>query len=125
MSSVNLADIFVGLANRWPDRRAIISSQLILSYGELVARASQSARELHLRGIGSKARVGVCLRDAAETVVLMLAIWMVRATAVAIDFRTSGAERALLADEFDMAAILQDRQTLADYNSILIDFVLG
>jgi long-chain acyl-CoA synthetase len=121
VSSVNLADIFVGLANRWPDRRAIISSQLILSYGELVARASQSARELHLRGIGSRARVGVCLRDAAETVVLMLAIWMVRATAVAIDFRTSGAERALLADEFDMAAILQDRQTLADYDSILID----
>lgn len=122
MSSVNLADIFGGLANRWPDRRAIVSPQLTLSYGELIARAAQSARELRLRGIGGGARVGICIRDGAETVVLMLAIWMVRATVVAIDFRTNGAERALLASEFDMAAILQDRQTpAAGYDSVLID----
>jgi long-chain acyl-CoA synthetase len=122
VSAVNLADIFGGLANRWSDRKAIVSPRLSLSYDELVGRAAQSARELRLRGIGGGARVGICIRDGAETVVLMLAIWMVRATVIAIDFRTSGAERALLASEFDMAAILEDRQTpAAGYDSMLID----
>src|SRR6476469_10470696 len=108
------------MANRWPDRRAIISSHLTLSYGQLVARAAQSARELRLRGIVTGANVGIGIRDNAETVVLMIAVWMLGATAVPIDFRTRG--RGLLSKRFDLIGILEDRQSLAgDYESILVD----
>ena len=118
----NLADIFAGLANRWADRRAIASPYLTLSHAELVARAAQSAREIRMRNIDAGMRVGVCLRDGADTVVLMLALWMLDATAVPIDFRTNATERALLASEFDISAILQDRQMqAAAYKSILVD----
>lgn len=121
MNSVNLADVFVGLASRWPDRSAVISPHLTLSYNQLVARAAQSARELRLCGVAG-AKVGIGIRDSAETIVLMIAIWMLGATAVPIDFRTNAAERGRLAREFDMIAILEDRQIpAAGYNSILID----
>ena len=39
--------------------------------------------------------VGICLRDNAETLVLMIALWMLGATAVPMDFRTNAAERSL------------------------------
>ena len=113
MNSVNLANVFVGMASRWPDRRALISPNLNLSYAELVARAAQSARELRLRGIAAETNVGICLRDNAETLVMMVALWMLGATAVPIDFRTNAAERGLLAREFDLVAIIEDRQISA------------
>jgi long-chain acyl-CoA synthetase len=122
LNSVNLADVFVGLATRWPDRRAIISPHITLSYSQLVARAAQSARELRSRGIVAGAKVGIGIRDGAETIVLMIATWMLGATAVPVDFRTNAAERGLLAREFDLLAILEDRQLpAAGYDSILID----
>ena len=119
---MNLADVFVGLASRWPDRKAILSPHLTLSFGQLTARAAQSAKELRSRGIRPGANVGICIRDNAETLVLMIAIWMLGATAVTIDFRTNLAEQAVLAKEFDLIAILKDRQSAAEgYDPILID----
>lgn len=122
MNSVNLADVFVGLANRWPDRRATISPNLNLSYGQLVARAAQSARELGSRGIRAETNVGISLRDNAESLVLMIALWMLGATAVPMDFRSSAAEKTLLAQEFDLVAIIDDRKVAATgYESVLVD----
>ena len=122
LNSVNLADVFVGLGNRWPDRRATISANLNLTYAQLVARASQSARELRARDIRAETNVGISLRDNAESLVLMIALWMLGATAVPMDFRTNAAEKALLAQEFDLVAIIEDRKvTAAAYESVLVD----
>ena len=122
MNSVNLADVFVGMASRWPDRRAIISPHVNLTYAELVARAAQSARELRSRGIVSHTNVGICFRDNAETLVMMVALWMLGATAVPMDFRTNAAERSLLAKEFNLIAIAEDRHVAAPgYDPVLVD----
>jgi acyl-CoA synthetase (AMP-forming)/AMP-acid ligase II len=110
------------MARRWPERKAIISPNLNLSYADLVARAARSARELRLRGVVAETNIGLCLRDNAETLVLMLAVWMLGATAVPMDFRTNVAERSLLAKEFDLAAIVEDRQVGADgYLPVFLD----
>jgi long-chain acyl-CoA synthetase len=110
------------MASRWPDRRAIISPTLNLSYRQLIVRAGRSARELRLRGIVAETNVGISLRDNAESLILMIAVWMLGATAVPLDFRTNAAERSLLAKEFDLAAIIEDRQVpTAVYDSIFID----
>ena len=101
------------MARRWPDRKAIISPNLNLSYAELVARAARSARELRSQGVVAETNIGICLRDNAETLVLMIAVWMLGATAVPMDFRTNAAERSLLAKEFDLGAIVEDRQVSA------------
>ena len=122
LSSMNLAGIFVGLANRWPDGPATISAKLNLSFSQLLARAAQSARELRVRGIAPETNVGICVRDSAESVVLTIAIWMLGATAVVLDFRSNAAEKAMLVAEFELVAILEDRQADAvDYHSVLVD----
>ncbi len=122
LNSVNLADVFVGLANRWPDRQATISPHLNLSFGQLVARSARTARELRARGVAAETNVGICLRDNAEYLVLMIALWMLGATAVPMDFRTNAAERTRLAHEFDLAAIVEDRKVPATgYQSIFVD----
>ena len=113
MNSVNLADILAVLAGRWPERRAVVSPYLTLTYAQLLARAAQAAHELQARGIGAGARVGISLRDSAESVASMLAIWMLGGTAVPIDFRMPLPERDRLAGEFALGAIIEDRQAPA------------
>ena len=52
----------------------------------------------------------------------MIAVWMLGATAVPLDFRTNAAERSLLATEFDLVVIIEDRQIPASgYDHIFID----
>jgi acyl-CoA synthetase (AMP-forming)/AMP-acid ligase II len=119
---MNLADVFVGLARRWPERTAVVSPSFTLTYDQLAARAAQSARELRQRGIGPGTNVGIGIRNNAETLVAMIALWMIGATAVPIDFRASAAERNLLAREFDLVAIIEDRPLPpGNYQSIVMD----
>ena len=119
---MNLADAFVDLAHRRPERTALISPGLTLTYQQLAARAAQAAREFRQRGVKPGANVGIGIRSNAETLVSMIALWMLGATAVPIDFRATAAERNLLASEFDLYAFIEDRRFPASsYASILVD----
>ena len=52
----------------------------------------------------------------------MIAIWMLGATAVPINVRLNAAGRALLAGEFDLMAMIEDRRlSAAGYDAILVD----
>ena len=118
----NAAEIFVRLAKRWEDATAIVSPRLTLSYSELIVRAARSARELRALGIGPGSVVGLATRDGGEAIVLMFSLWMLGAVPLPIDFRTTPTERALLAEEFKLIAILEDRVSEPiGYVSILID----
>jgi fatty-acyl-CoA synthase len=123
LGSINIAEIFVGLGQRWPDQRAIVSRNLNLSFSELVARASRAARELRAQGLGPGVNVGIVTSDSAEATVLVVAIWMLGAAAVPLDFRLRPAERVVLAKEFDLVAILEERRSPGDlpYQSIIVD----
>ena len=122
MNSLTLADVFIGMARRWSDRKAIISPNLKLPDADLVREPARSARELRSQGVVAETNIGICLRDNAETLVLMIAVWMLGATAVPMDFRTNAAERSLLAKEFALAAIVADRQVAAaGYLPVFLD----
>ena len=122
LNPLNLADVFVGLSHRWANRQAVASPRLSLSYGQLVARASQTARELKQQGIRGGTKVGIALRDGAEMIVGMIGLWMLRATVVPIDFRANAEERSLIAEEFGIAATIEDRpMTSAGHSSIIVD----
>ena len=107
----NIAKTLIALAARWPGSAAIVSSRLSLTYGELIARAARSARELRHHGVGPGSHVGITLRDGGEAVVAMVALWMLGAVPVPIDFRSKPDEQAQLASEFQLSAIIGDRQT--------------
>lgn len=123
LRQINAAEKFVRLSKRWEDRTAIVSPRLTLSYGEVVARAARGARELRVLGVGPNKNVGIAVRDSGEAIILMLSLWIVGAVPVPIDFRAKPTERALLAKEFDLIAILEDRHGSheAAYASILVD----
>jgi acyl-CoA synthetase (AMP-forming)/AMP-acid ligase II len=67
--------------------------------------------------------VGIAMRDSGEAIILMISLWMLGAVPVPIDFRIKAAERAQLAVEFNLIAILEDRQapSASGYASILVD----
>jgi long-chain acyl-CoA synthetase len=119
---MNLADVFVKLALLWPERTAIVSQDLTLTYDQLAARAAQTAQEFCQRGVAAGVNVGIGLRNNAETLIGMIALWMIGATVVPIDFRASAAERNLLAREFDLYAVIEDRRFPNPvYESIFVD----
>jgi long-chain acyl-CoA synthetase len=123
LSSINIAEVFVALGRRWPDQPAIVSRNLTLSYSELAARASRAARELRTQGVGPGVNIGIVTSDNAEATVLIIALWMLGAAAVPLDFRLRPAERAVLAKEFDLVTILEERKAPGElgYQSIIVD----
>jgi len=123
MNSVNLADILIGMAGRFADRPAIVSQNLKLTYAELIARSARSAREFRLLGVNPGCRVGIAVRDNGDAIVSMIALWMLGAVAVPIDFRTKIDDRAYLVRAFTLFALIEDRPAAgeAGYLSILLD----
>jgi long-chain acyl-CoA synthetase len=123
MTAVNLADVFVGLSNRLGERPAIESPSLKLTYRDLVQRAARSADALRERGVLAGDRVGVCLRDSGEALVLTLAVWMLGGVVLPIDFRTRPSERESVSRTFGLRTIVEDRgaPSTQPYNSITVD----
>jgi long-chain acyl-CoA synthetase len=105
----NLADAFIALANRWPDRPAIESPDLSLTFSQLLGRASRIAQLLRRRGVRTGDRVGIAQTSNIEAFLLMLGAWLCGATALVVDFRTRAAERKKLADSLRIKFFVEDR----------------
>jgi long-chain acyl-CoA synthetase len=107
--SHNLADAFVALANRWPDRPAVLSPDTSLTFSQLVGRASRIAELLKRRGIGSGDRIGIAQTSTTQAFLLMFGAWLCGATALVVDFRTRAPERKKLADALGLKFFVEDR----------------
>jgi len=105
----NLADVFLALAQRWPDRVAVESADLTLTYDGLMQRARKLATHLAGHGIAAGDRAGIALSTNAETLVAMLALWFLGATPLVADFRSRGAEREKLTAALQLKLYVQDR----------------
>jgi len=103
-----ISDLFCGTARRYRDRIALIEGDKEVSYRELTDHSAQVAHQFAAAGIKAGDKVGVALRHSISSLTSMLAIWMLNAVAVPIDFRIRPSEREKLAEEFDLAVIVQD-----------------
>ena len=123
MNGTNLADILTGVRRRFGRQTALASDFQMLSFDQMMARAAQSARELASAGVSPGDRVGIATRENTETMTLVLAVWMLDATAVPIDFRIKPAERIGIAHDFGLAAIAEDRPAHPDagYIHVLVN----
>lgn len=80
-----LHDLIEEQVERWPDRMAVVSDDLSLSYREFNSRANQLAHELHSRGIGPGKRVAICLGHSAAFAVAVLGTLKSGAACVPLD----------------------------------------
>jgi acyl-CoA synthetase (AMP-forming)/AMP-acid ligase II len=123
MEPATFSDRFAGIAQAHPQRMAVEAPSVQWTWAQFVAQASRTARWLASEEVQPHDRIGIAARRNEEVLLLMVALWMLGATAVPLDFRTRAPERAALAADFGLAAILEDRPAGADapYRSIRTD----
>ncbi|MEZ5323310.1 MAG: acyl-CoA synthetase [Microthrixaceae bacterium] len=96
---LNLADLFESVAETVPERVAVVSGPVRMTYSRLDERADRLAAVLAREGIGPGDFVGVQLPNGNEYLEVMLAAFKLRAVPVNVNYRYVGAElRHLYAD---------------------------
>jgi acyl-CoA synthetase (AMP-forming)/AMP-acid ligase II len=115
MASVfNLADLFESLADAFPDRLAVVSGDLRLTYGELDRRATQLANTFKSKGIGEGDHIGLYLYNGHEYIEAMLAAWKIRARTVNVNYRYVADELRYIFENAELKGLIYE-QELADH----------
>ena len=78
-------ELIVAQAERVPDAVAVVCGDVVLSYGELVARAGRLGWFLRQAGAGPETVVGLCLERGVELVVAVVGVWLAGAAYVPLD----------------------------------------
>jgi acyl-coenzyme A synthetase/AMP-(fatty) acid ligase len=122
MAAFNLSDMFIAAATRNLAREAIGTSQLSLSYADLLDRTSQCARHFSRQGVEAGDRFAIALARPEQVVMVVLALWMLGATPMVIDFRAKRSEKTGLAAHFNLAGVIEAvTSTEANYRSISVN----
>ena len=104
---------FVEQAARTPDRIAITSRGVSLSYAELDARTNQLARHLHQAGVGPEVLVGLNLDRSVDMLVALIAIHKAGGAYVPLDPAYPADRLAHMIADAKLAVIVT-QQALAD-----------
>jgi fatty-acyl-CoA synthase len=104
----HLADLFEAVAATVPERVAVQSNRLTLTFAELDARATRLASGLAAQGIGRGDTVGLYLTNCAEHLEAYVALFKLGAVPFNVNFRYGVEELAYL---FDNARSLYHRRS--------------
>lgn len=101
---LSLSKLFRQAVERTPDGEAVVdpSSGVRYRYRELDKITRSTAKALRNEGLGPGDRVGICLQNRVEHVVLFLATQLIGAVAVPLNFRSSPKELAYLVNDADV-----------------------
>jgi amino acid adenylation domain-containing protein len=80
-----VVEVFEAQAARTPDAVALVCGEVVLSFGELNARANRLARRLVAAGAGPERVVALAVPRSAVSVVAILAVWKVGAAYLPLD----------------------------------------
>ena len=106
---MTVADIFLAHASQLGDTSALVADGRSLTFRDIGDQAAQTAQVLLDLGVRAHDRVGITTRRGADCVVESVALWMIGATVVPLDFRMPAVEMATLVAEFDLTTVLTDR----------------
>ena len=106
----NLADLWEAVADRIPERLAVISPARRITYGEIEARANRLAAWLAAQGVGPGDHVGLHLYNGTEYLEGMLAAYKLRAVPVNVNYRYVEEELRYLFDDADLVALVHDAE---------------
>ncbi|MEO5877671.1 MAG: acyl-CoA synthetase [Streptosporangiaceae bacterium] len=108
MTVFSHADLFEGIADRIPDKIALICGQERVSYSELDARANRFAHALLDWGVKAGQHVGVQLYNGVEYMVAVLGALKIRAVPINVNYRYVEAELVYLYRDSDIVALVYD-----------------
>jgi acyl-CoA synthetase (AMP-forming)/AMP-acid ligase II len=111
--SFNLADIWEAVADRVPERTAVVCGKTRLTYAQLEARANRLAHWLVDHGVRPGDHLGLYLVNGAEYLEAMLAAYKVRAVPINVNHRYVADELASLFADADLVGVLFHRQFAA------------
>lgn len=100
-------------AHRGPSRRAIISGEKVLTYGELDSAANRIANVLRSRGIGRGDRVGLCVERNADMVVAVLGVLKAGAGYVPLDPMFPKDRLRFMAEDAGIALLLSTQELVS------------
>ncbi|MBY6153797.1 acyl--CoA ligase [Vannielia litorea] len=103
------ADVFLAHGRTLAEKPALRADGRSWSFGELAAEAAKTANAMAALGIGAQDRVGITTRRGSTCVLESIALWMLGATVVPLDFRMPPAEVARIAEEFSLSTVFADR----------------
>ncbi len=97
-----------------PDAVAVVSGEVVLSFGELNARANRLARLLVARGVGAEQIVALALPRSVELVVAVLAVLKSGAAYLPVDPDYPAARIAFMLDDARPALLLTTEAVAAE-----------
>lgn len=103
---IHFADIFEAVADAIPDKPALVTPEVHLTYGELDQRATRLANHLRASGVGVGEHVGIHARNCAEWVEAFYACFKARAVPVNVNYRYVENELRYLYDNSDCVAVV-------------------
>ncbi|MBK8591877.1 MAG: acyl-CoA synthetase [Sandaracinaceae bacterium] len=108
----NIADLMESIADVCPDRPALASGDVHLTFGELDTRANRLAHFFASRGVKAGDHVGLFLFNGHQYVETLLALMKIRAVGININYRFVAPEVRYMIDNADLRGIVAQRQFL-------------
>ena len=106
----NLADLFEAVADKVPEREALVCGTSRCSYAELDAGANQMAHYLASKGVKAGDHVGLYMYNCNEYLEAMLACFKIRAVPINVNYRYVKDELLYIFDNADMVACIHHRE---------------
>lgn len=106
---MNLTELLDRTAHRWPDQRAIVEGEVVLSYRGLVQRVAELTTQLETLGLAPGCRVGLCYPNGIDYVALTFALWRVQAVVVPIPIESTPEEVSSLSEAMQLEGMLHEK----------------
>lgn len=106
----NLADMFEVVADKVPEREALVCGAHRTTFGDLDKRANRMAHYLRSQGVKSGDHVGLYMYNCNEYMEAMLACFKIRAVPINVNYRYVKDELLYIFDNADMVACVHHRE---------------
>jgi acyl-CoA synthetase (AMP-forming)/AMP-acid ligase II len=108
----NLADLFEMVADKVPERDALVCGEHRASFAQLDSRANRLAHYLSSRGVGAGDHVGLYMYNCNEYLEGMMACFKLRAVPINVNYRYVNEELLYIFDNANMVACIHNREFL-------------
>ncbi len=106
---MNLYDLFIQTAARYPEKSAVVEGCKTVSYRELDALVSKTAEDLRSQGVAQGQMIGLCFANSIACIALTYALWKLDAAVVPIDVAFKPDEIRQVCEQIPIAGMIHHK----------------